>query len=108
LSFLSAELPSKRLELLKETVPQSTLIAVLINSAPPYYESVMHNLTGAARALGLQLHVVEVRRANELNTAFAAMTRAGADAVIVIEDALLLNTLRGQVVADLAAKSACP
>jgi putative tryptophan/tyrosine transport system substrate-binding protein len=108
LSFLSAELPSKRLELLKETVPQSTRIAVLINSAHPYYESVMHNLTGAARALGLQLHVVEVRRADELDTAFAAMSRAGADAVIVIEDALLLNTLRGQVVADLAAKSRLP
>jgi putative ABC transport system substrate-binding protein len=108
LSFLSADLPGKRLELLKETVPQSMRIAVLINAAHPYYESVMHNLTGAARVLGLQLHVVEVRRVDELDTAFAAMPRAGADAVIVIEDAVLLNTLRGQVVADLAAKSRLP
>jgi putative ABC transport system substrate-binding protein len=108
LSFLSAELPGKRLEILKETVPQSMRIAVLINAAHPYYESVIHNLTGVARALGLQLHIVEVRRVDELDTAFAAMTRAGADAVIVIEDALLLNTLRGQVVADLAAKSRLP
>ena len=56
----------------------------------------MHNLTVAARALGLHLHVVEVRRADELDTAFAAMTRAGADAVIVMEDALLLNSQRGR------------
>jgi putative ABC transport system substrate-binding protein len=68
----------------------------------------MHNLTGAARALGLHLHVVEVRRADELDTAFAAMTGAGADAVIVIEDAMLLNSQRGRVVADLAATHRLP
>src|SRR5206468_6743355 len=42
LSSLSAELPGKRLEILKETVPQSTRIAVLANPAFPAYESVMH------------------------------------------------------------------
>jgi len=108
LSWLGAELPGKRLELLKETVPQSTRIAVLINPAYPAYESAMHNLTVAAQALGLHLHVVEVRSATELDTAFAAMTRAGADAVIVESDAVLLNPLRGRVVADLAAQSRLP
>ena len=72
LSSLSAELPGKRLELLKETVPQSTRIAVLTNPAYPAYESNMHNLTEAARALGLHLDVMEVRRADELASAFAA------------------------------------
>jgi putative ABC transport system substrate-binding protein len=108
LSFLSTELPGKRLELLKEMVPQSTRIAVLISAAHPYYESTMRNLTGAAQVLGLHLHAVEVRSMDELDTAFAAMIRAGADAVIVIEEALLLNSLRGGVVADLAAKSRLP
>jgi putative ABC transport system substrate-binding protein len=108
LSFLGAELPGKRLEILKETVPQSTRIAVLANPAFPAYASRMHNLTMAARALGLHLHVVEVRRADELDTAFAAVTRAGADAVIVMEDAVLLNSQRGRVVADLAAQSRLP
>jgi putative ABC transport system substrate-binding protein len=108
LSFLGAELPGKRLEILKETVPQSTRIAVLISAAHPSYESVMRNLTEAAQVLGLQLHIVEVRRAEELNDAFAAMTRAGADAVIAIEEALLLNSLRGGIVADLAAKRRLP
>jgi len=108
LSSLSAELPGKRLEILKETVPQSTRIAVLINAAHPYYASVMDNLTGAARALGLHLHVVEVRRVDELDTTFAALTRAGADAVLVIEEALLLNSERGQVVAALATQNRLP
>jgi putative ABC transport system substrate-binding protein len=108
LSFLAADLPGKRLEILKETVPQSTRIAVLANPTFPAYEARMHNLTEAARALGLQLHVVEVRSADELDTAFAAMSRAGVDAVIVMMDAVLLNRQRGRVVADLAAKSQLP
>jgi putative ABC transport system substrate-binding protein len=108
LRFLGAELPGKRLELLKETVPRSTRIAVLANPTFPAYASRLHNLTGAARTLGLHLHVVEVRRADELDTAFAAMTRAGADAVIVIEDAVLLNSERGRVVAELAATHRLP
>jgi putative tryptophan/tyrosine transport system substrate-binding protein len=77
LSYLGAELPGKRLELLKEAVPQSARIVVLANPAFPAYASAMHNLTGTARALGLHLHVVEVHRADELDTAFAGLTRAG-------------------------------
>jgi putative ABC transport system substrate-binding protein len=107
LSFLSAELPGKRLELLKETVPQSTHIAVLANPANPSYESHMHNLTVAARALGLQLHIVEVRRADALDSAFTAMTHAGADALIVLSDPLLMDSLRGRVT-DLAATHRLP
>jgi putative tryptophan/tyrosine transport system substrate-binding protein len=108
LSFLVEELPGKRLEFLKEVVPQSTRIAILANPAFPAHTSRMHNLTVAARALGLHLHVLEVRRADELADAFTAMTRAGADAVIALEDAVLLNSSRGRVVADLAAKSRLP
>jgi putative ABC transport system substrate-binding protein len=111
LSFLQAELPGKRLDLLKETVPQSTRIAVLWNPVGPGYEArkpLLNNLAVAARALGLHLHVVELHRADELDTAFAAMTRAGADAVIVMEDALLLRDQLGRVVADLAAKYRLP
>src|SRR5215471_21602719 len=52
LSTLSAELPGKRLELLKETVPQSTRIGILANPAFPAHASRLHTLTEAARALG--------------------------------------------------------
>ena len=107
LSLLSAELPGKRLEILKETVPQSTRVAVLVNQVYVAYEPAMQSLTVAAQALGLHLHVVELRRAEELDDAFAAMTRAGAEALIVLEDALLLNGLRGRTV-DLAATHRLP
>jgi putative ABC transport system substrate-binding protein len=106
-SNLTVELPGKRLELLKEAVPQRTRIAVLANPATPGYESAMNNLTVAARVLGLHLHVVELRRADELDAAFAAKTRAGADALIVAGEPLLLDSLRGRTV-DLAAKHRLP
>jgi putative ABC transport system substrate-binding protein len=92
-------------------VPQSTRIAVLWNPAGPgLHESrkpLLHNLAGAARALELHLCVAELRRADELDTAFAAMTRAGAEALIVIEDALLIGPLRGRI-ADLAIQHRLP
>jgi putative ABC transport system substrate-binding protein len=106
-SLLNEELPGKRLELLKETVPQRTRIAVLVNPALPAYASRMHNLTVAARALGLHLHVVEVRRADELEGAFAAMSCARVDALIVIAEPALMDGLRGQI-ADLATTSRLP
>jgi putative ABC transport system substrate-binding protein len=107
LGDLGVELPGKRLEILKETVPQSARIAVLANPASPYYTPWMHSLTVAARALGLHLHVVELHHADELDTAFAAMTRAGVGALIVLEDTPLLGQLRGRTV-DLAAMHRLP
>ena len=110
LSFLVAEPPGKRLELLRETVPQSTRIAVLRNPVGPGDESrqpLLHNLTGAAQALGLQLHIVEVRSADELDTAFTAMTQEGADALLVAAAPTLYGNLRGRIV-DLAAKHQLP
>ena len=71
-------------------MPQSTRIAVLLNPANPTLCVRDVHLTVAARALGLHLHVVEVRRADELDGAFAAMTQAGADALLVLADSLLV------------------
>jgi putative tryptophan/tyrosine transport system substrate-binding protein len=109
LSLLTPELHGRRLEILKEAVPQSTRVAVLANpgAAPTLGATTTGNLTAAAQALGLQLHIVEVRRAEELDNAFAAMTRAGADALYVLGDSLLLDGLRGRI-ADLAAQHRLP
>jgi len=82
-------------------------IAVLTNPAFPLHGVWMNDLTVAARALGLQLHVAELRSADELDSAFAAMTQAGADALIVLTDPVLLNPLHGRTV-DLAAKHRLP
>src|SRR5262245_5643249 len=106
LSDLSAELPGKRLELLKETVPQLARIAVLVNPADTYYGIWLHHLTVTAQALGLQLYIAELRRPDELDNVFAAMTQAGANALIVLTDPML-SALRGRTV-DLAAQHRLP
>jgi putative ABC transport system substrate-binding protein len=111
LSFQGEELPGKRLELLKEAVPQSTRIAVLWNPVGPGYasrKSLLRNLTVTARALGLHLHIVEVRRAAELDTAFATLAQARVHALLVVEDALVLSTSLGRRLADLAAMHRLP
>jgi putative ABC transport system substrate-binding protein len=107
-SGLGLDLHGKRLELLKETVPQSARIAVLTNPASPYHASRMHDLTAAAQTLGVHLHVVELRREDELDSAFAAMAQARAEALLVVEDALLLHLQRARVVADFAATNRLP
>jgi ABC-type uncharacterized transport system substrate-binding protein len=98
-SGLGLELHGKRLELLKEMVPQSARIAVLMNPASPYHASRMHDLTVAAQTLGVHLHVVELGHEDELASAFAALAQARVEALLVVEDALLLSRLRGRMVA---------
>jgi putative ABC transport system substrate-binding protein len=107
LSNLLEELPSKRLEILKETLPHSARMAVLVHPDNPTAQALLHNLTVAAQVLRVHLHVVELRRAEELAPAFAAMTHEGADALIVVSDPALMDRLRGQV-ADLAATHRLP
>jgi putative ABC transport system substrate-binding protein len=108
LSDLGTELHGKRLEILKETVPQSTRIAVLLNPASPYHASRLSNLTVAAQTLGVHLHVVEVRRVEELDTAFAALAQTRADALLVVDDGLVLSPSRGGRIAALVATSRLP
>ncbi|HSX81809.1 MAG TPA: ABC transporter substrate-binding protein, partial [Candidatus Saccharimonadia bacterium] len=107
LSLLSAELPGKRLEILKETVPQSTRVAILANPAAASYTPYLNNLTAAAGALRLHQRVVELRRPNEVDAAFAAMQGAGVDALIVVADPALMDSIRGRVT-DLAATYRLP
>jgi putative tryptophan/tyrosine transport system substrate-binding protein len=106
-SWLGAELGGKQLEVLKEAVPQVSRVAVLGNPASPGYGPGRDNLTVAAQALGIHLHVVELRRADEVDHAFGVMTRAGAEALLVLAEPLLIDGLRGRI-AELAATSRLP
>jgi putative tryptophan/tyrosine transport system substrate-binding protein len=102
-SWLGTELGGKQLEVLKEAVPQVSRVAVLANPGSPGYGPGRHNLTVAAQALGLHLRVVELHRADEVDHAVPALTREGAEALMVLADALLLDGLRGRIVALAAA-----
>jgi putative ABC transport system substrate-binding protein len=107
MSNFVAELPGKQLELLKEAVPQRTRIAVLTNPASPAHGPEMEYLAVAAKALGVHVHIVGLRRRDELAGAFAAMTREGAEALVVLGEPLLLDRLISAIV-DLAAQYRLP
>jgi putative ABC transport system substrate-binding protein len=97
---ISREITGKRLELLKEAVPAVTRVAVLAN--PANYPSTALQLQAtqvAAQALGVQLQVVEIRSPDEFESAFAAMTKAGADALFVLTDTLLFERHASDIVA---------
>jgi putative ABC transport system substrate-binding protein len=107
MSNFVAELPGKQLELLKEAVPRSARVAVLTNPAHPSHGAEMGNLAAAAKALGVQVQVVDLRSPDELAGAFAAMTREGAEALLVLGEPLLLDRIIGAIV-DRAAQYRLP
>lgn len=117
MSTISGALAAKRLELLKETVPQAVRVAVFstpswavptASAARQWRES-----QAAAEALGLELELLEVRHDPDVPTtersfdrAFEEASRRGADAGIVLGDALF--DLYPSYVADLAARHGLP
>src|SRR5262245_15352064 len=86
-TFLGPELTSKRLELLKETLPGISRVAALWQPgafAEGTMKDMLRDTAAAARTLGVQLQLVEVRRSEELERAFSTMTRARPDAFIEV------------------------
>jgi putative tryptophan/tyrosine transport system substrate-binding protein len=71
---LTAELAPKRLQLLRELIPNAAVFGVLADPASPPTPSIIADLEAAARALGLQLVIVNARTDSDLETAFAFAT----------------------------------
>jgi ABC-type uncharacterized transport system substrate-binding protein len=81
-TLLQDVLASKRLELLKEAAPKISKVAFLWNPDHPDNEERTAQL--AAQALGLQLHLVEVRRTDDFDSAFRAANDANSDSIYVV------------------------
>ena len=103
---LGVELSGKRLELLTETVPGVSRIAALWNPANPTTAPFLQATQAAAQALGVELHVLEVRTLHDFEGAFAAVTRGRAGALLVIGDAFLAGN-RTRIV-DFAQQNGLP
>src|SRR5260221_4134917 len=82
-NFFSGELTAKRLELLRELVPAATRVAVLVNPAGPDAETTLKDVEPAARAIGLQVPVLNASTSSEINAAFATFVRERPDALFV-------------------------
>jgi putative ABC transport system substrate-binding protein len=91
LAILSLELTSKRLQLLKETVPRLSRVAVLWNPANPGNVLMLKEVETASRILGLRWQGVGVRRPEELAGAFEAILGAQSNGILAIEDSMLVS-----------------
>jgi putative ABC transport system substrate-binding protein len=98
LSIGAAELGGKRLELLRQAVPQAARVAVLWNAALADKVPEWQETQTAAQALGVSLHSVEVRGPDDFDGAFATLARERPDALITFADPLTLAQHR-QIVA---------
>jgi len=109
LSFFNPELLGKSLELLKQAAPAARRVAVLwqpTGFAEQQGKALLKAAEVAAHALGVRLQIVEVRGPDDFDGAFAEMTRARADALMVPTSVTFLQGRRR--LADLAAKSRLP
>ena len=106
LSAVPAGLSGKRLELLKETVPALSRVAVLWNPSNPAHARPLQETEMAAQHLGIQVHAVETRAPDALEDAFVVASREQAQAVVVLPDGEFFEH-RARL-ADLALKSRLP
>jgi ABC-type uncharacterized transport system substrate-binding protein len=92
INFLSAELVAKRLEFLREVVPAARRVALLVNpSNPARVESTLRDAEAAARAMQLQIQVVNASTGREIEAAFAGFARERPDALFVSNDPLFVS-----------------
>jgi putative ABC transport system substrate-binding protein len=88
LTTMNRELMSKRLEVLKETIPGLTRVGYLANPGYPAHAAQLTEMEAAARGLGLTLYLAEVRAPAEVEGAFARLAAAHVGAFIVQQDRL--------------------
>src|SRR5215475_15206137 len=84
----TVDLNSKRLELLKDTIPHVTRVAVMWNPDHPLHGGEVENLKARAPAMGIELSFIAVRSADMLAPGFSFAMAAKAQALYVIEDPL--------------------
>ena len=104
--FLAGVLGAKRLELLRQLAPKATTIAVLVNPNSPDTEAERKEVQAAARTVGQQLVILDVRSDRDIETAFATLIQRGAGALLGGTGAFMFSH-RERIVA-LAARHAIP
>jgi ABC-type uncharacterized transport system substrate-binding protein len=101
------EVAAKRLGLLHELAPKAVRVAVLINPGNvPSAEATLRELPEAARAIGLQIQILNASTSREIEAAFATLARDRADALFVAPDSFFIS--RRVQFATLAARQGIP
>ena len=106
LTVLLTEMSGKRLELLKETFPRMTRVAVLWNSQDSGGVTAFKEAQAAAKGFSLQMKSLAVHSIKDIDRAFSGMPKARVDALLLILDPL--TTLHSKRIVDLAMKNRLP
>jgi putative ABC transport system substrate-binding protein len=89
---LNTELGPKRLELLRQLIPTASTIALLANPTSPFItETMSREMQSAARALGLQLHIVRASTEHDFATVLETLAQLRASALVIAPDALFIS-----------------
>ena len=92
LSNMASEVSAKRMQLLKETIPRLTRVAVLWNPDTPYHTTVIEELKAVARPLSIKLSFVGARTTEQFARAFSVSSQAQVEALYVIHDNLFFHS----------------
>src|SRR5262245_31917399 len=104
ISFVASELTAKRMELLRELVPRTNRVAVLVNPTnAELAETTLKDVELAARAMGVQIQVFNASTGREIDVVFASLAREPFDALFVGGDPLFAS--RRVQLANLSARS---
>jgi putative ABC transport system substrate-binding protein len=103
---ITSELAAKRLEILRELVPQATTLAYLVDPRTPPANDVTNDLLAAARTLGRQVSFVEARSTDDFEPAFTTLVQRQTGALIVAPSPLF--TSNGDKLVTLAARHKIP
>jgi putative ABC transport system substrate-binding protein len=105
-SLLAAEMATKRLELLRDLLPNARAIAMITNPTYPGSDAEMAEVELAARKMGMRAHKLTASTADEVDTAFAAIAQLNVDAFLVGADGFFIT--RREQLAALATRHALP
>ena len=105
-TFFYNELNAKRIELLKEALPQLNRVAVVLVANSPANPTLLETMQLTARQLKVTLHEFPVRSANEFDSTFAAMVKKRVDAIVLPESPMAIANARAM--AESATKNKLP
>jgi len=104
--LVGPEIAGKQLQLLKEMAPATSRVAVLMNPTNRSHAAFARELKVAARSLAVQIQVLEASSPGHLDSAFGAMPKGRAAALLILTDSMFFGQRKR--IADLAARSGLP
>jgi putative tryptophan/tyrosine transport system substrate-binding protein len=105
-SSLNVEVTPKRLEILRELAPAADVVGVLVNPTSPTVDSQLKSLQPAARALGVELQILQASHDRDFDAAFATLAQRGARGLVIASDGYFATN--SERLAALAVRHAMP